>query len=261
MSLLFQVLNFWANIPSIVYSKHVYKFSKKQNAFEKQSPYLTHDFSSIRSANFFQKGDFSNTFQPDLLGLALVLSQITKEQTKEIQICDFGGGDLKLFGWIERHRPDLQIVYHFVESPNFIESLFLHFPTKFSKKDNAVAVNEHSNLFVYSQVPEIKFDLIIAGAVIGWVHNPFQVLSELASKSNYLLVLRTLCGEGPSLNGFQRTKVNKKSLALPCWFLNEDELTLKASKSLAIRWDSSVDKIRTTRGIYKFRSFLFSERL
>ena len=260
MTILRRFLTQLSLLPNYIYSKYVYRIARNQDAFAANSPYLDAEFAAIRSRDFSKNLEISHKYSPDQIGIATTLARIVKKNSEPITICDFGGGDSRLYRWIESQFENLDFDYHFVEVPAYVDALTNSGTVNFTISDAVITCKQFPKISIHKIIPNIHFDLIIAGAVIGWVEEPFAILSQLSSKCDALLVLRTLSGKASSRNGFQRTKLKDRTLSLPCWFLNTEELIRHADKPLKFMWDSSSDSIFTSNGTYHFESFLFSNK-
>ncbi len=185
-------------------------------------------------------------------------------RNRVIKILDFGGGDLGLFRLVsERFGPE-KFQWVLVEVPN----MYLQIQEEWGKPQagfkfvsNGFMVAEFPNLTICNDIPEETFDICIAGAVLGWVESPKEVLRRLTFVSKSLVITRTLMEAKLERLAIQRTIVGNKHINLKCWLLDSRSLTGLTNMTVVNSWLSSETPIYTIFGKWHFRSLVMSHEI
>ena len=185
-------------------------------------------------------------------------------RSRAIRILDFGGGDLSLYRLVSERLQQESFQWVLVEVPNMYLQIQEEWgrPQKgFKFVSNGFNVAEFPNLTICNDIPEGTFDVCIAGAVLGWVESPKEVLRRLTFVSNSLVITRTLMEKKLERLAIQRTVVGNKRISLMCWLLDSRSVTELTNMKVVNSWLSSETPIYTIFGKWHFRSLVMSHEI
>lgn len=243
-------------IEQFLYSFRVYGFRRSQQTKIGIADYNSTEWGRLRSKDFDRPETVLSSVI-DYRKLVDLVEELSHHQKDEISILDFGGGNLNLYKLLTRKFPNLKIYWVLVENRSYFEVLkesWGETQEGYMRVDPGFRVSKYPNLFISPQIPDRKFDICIAGAVLGWVSNPMDTRNRLANNCEYLFIFRTLMSNKRSRCGWQRTYIGEETRKIPCWFLNQAELVKTPSFHTVEIWDSSPETIFSIFGVWKFKS-------